>query len=166
MVAKSVLDILKEAILLENQGRVFYENVADQAANPEVRRIFETMAAEESKHARILEAQAARYIENGSIHPVASGENTSALISGVLSNEVRANILKAEFEASAINAALAMEERSIRVYRELQEQLEDSEAKDLCTWLANWEQEHLSFLLDIDQQLREQVWNDQHFWPF
>ena len=33
-------------------------------------------------------------------------------------------------------------------------------------WLSDFEQGHLSYLAQLDKELREGVWNDNHFWPF
>ena len=42
----------------------------------------------------------------------------------------------------------------------------DPNEKALYKWLAEWEEQHLYFLSEIDKELREQIWNDSNFWPF
>jgi rubrerythrin len=59
-----------------------------------------------------------------------------------------------------------MEERAVKLYSENAETTADPEAKNLYTWLARWEREHLNFLLDIDKALRDKIWFDNQFWPF
>ena len=51
MSQENTLDIIKGAILLERKGKTFYETTARNTASEAVREIFETMAAEEEKHA-------------------------------------------------------------------------------------------------------------------
>ncbi|MFH1993288.1 MAG: ferritin family protein [Pseudomonadota bacterium] len=72
----------------------------------------------------------------------------------------------AGFEAAAISAAIAMEERAVKLYSESAETTADPEAKALYEWLARWEREHLNFLLDLDKAIKEKIWFDNKFWPF
>ena len=167
MEENNVLDILKQAILLERRGKAFYQKVAEQAENSAVRDFFETMAAEEQKHMQLLSNQYKAYRQQQKFIPGDYDENdTSQVASKVLTQEVQAKIAAAGFEAAAIAAAISMEERAVKLYSENAETSADPEAKALYAWLARWEREHLSFLLNIDKALREKIWFDNKFWPF
>lgn len=159
-------DILKEAILLEKRGRQFYLSVAAQVTEPEVRRVFESMAEEEERHIRALSYRLviARNGEPAGAHAISPDEKpgTSAEI---LSREVLSRISAAGFEASAIAAAIALEDRAIRVYERRATEAAGAEERDLFRWLADWEKGHLALLEDMDRQLQDRVWNDNHFWP-
>ena len=141
-------DILKSAILMEKRGRAFYDKVAQQASADAVKRFFETMAAEEENHIRIL-----------------SEHQESGIASQVLSKEIKSEISAADYEAAAISAAMAMEESAIKLYSDRAAAATDPNEKALYNWLAKWETQHLNFLADIDRELTEDIWFDQSFWP-
>ena len=33
-------------------------------------------------------------------------------------------------------------------------------------WLSRWEQSHLRFLSEVDREITERIWHDNHFWSF
>ncbi len=163
----TALDILKEAILLERRGRAFYQKVAAQAQNGAVREFFETMVAEENEHMRILTKQLKSYRTTQSFMPLDDKDTAGQPLPDlVLSDEVKQQIATADFEAAAISAAMLMEERAVNLYGQRAEATDDAQEKALYTWLAGWEKGHLSFLADLDQALKEVIWNDNQFWPF
>lgn len=164
MTENSALDILKNAILLERRGKAFYRTAADQSANSDVKAFFETMAEEEVRHVEILSEQYKSFKKNGAFLP----PDTSMMGSvseHVLTPEVKARLSAADFEAAAISAAMLMEERAISLYSQRGQETTDPEEKRLYQWLADWEKEHLAFLAAIDQELKENIWNDNGFWP-
>ena len=59
------LDILKNAILLEKQGKAFYRTAASQSTHADVKAFFENMAAEEVEHVKILSDQFKTFKETG-----------------------------------------------------------------------------------------------------
>ena len=167
MKENGVLEILKQAILLERRGKAFYNKIAEQSENKAVRDFFETMAAEEQKHMQMLSEQFKAYRQQRQFVPGGFSENdTSQVASNILTQEIKAKISAAGFEAAAISAAIAMEERAIELYAQGAQASEDPEAKALYAWLSNWERDHLNALLDIDKALKEKVWFDRKFWPF
>ena len=112
---KSTLDILKSAILLEKRGKAFYRTVADQSTNADVKEFFETMAAEEVQHVKILSDQYKAFKENG-IFQGPGHLGNGCRFQKVLTPEVKDRIAAADFEAAAISAAMLMEERAIALY--------------------------------------------------
>jgi rubrerythrin len=159
-------DILKSAILMEKRGRAFYAKVAQQASADAVKRFFETMAAEEENHIRILAEQFKAYQDNKQfnagqfdVHP------EPGIASQVLSKEIKSEISAADYEAAAISAAMSMEESAIKLYSDRAAAATDPNEKALYNWLAKWEMQHLNFLADIDRELTEDIWFDQSFWP-
>jgi rubrerythrin len=165
MTDNSALDILKNAILLEKRGQSFYQTAANQSQNSDVREFFETMAAEEVQHVKILSDQFKALKETGKFK-TADRSQMSAISQNVLTPEVMARIAAADFEAAAISAAMLMEERAISLYAQRGGETQDPQEKKLYGWLADWEKEHLEFLAGIDAELRERIWNDRGFWPF
>jgi rubrerythrin len=166
MEENSTLEILKQAILLEKRGKVFYQNVAEKTENRATRDVFEMMAAEEQKHINTLSEQFKAYRKNKKFIPGSHDSESSSVASKVLTEEIKEKISAAGFEAAAISAAILMEERAVKLYSESMENTSDPEAKSLFEWLTRWEREHLSLLLDIDKTLKEKIWFDNKFWPF
>jgi len=165
MTENSSLDILKNAILLEKRGKAFYRTAASQSTNDDVKKFFETMAAEEVEHVKILSDQFKTFKETGKFKE-SDTSRMGAISQNVLTPEVKERIAAADFEAAAISAAMLMEERAIALYAGRAKEASDPEEKKLYQWLANWEKEHLEFLAAIDAELKERIWNDSGFWPF
>lgn len=167
MEENNVLEILKQAILLESRGKAFYKKIAEQTDNSAVRDFFEIMAAEEQKHMQVLSDQYKAYRQQQKFIPTDYDENdTSQAASKVLTQEIKSKIAAAGFEAAAIAAAISMEERAVKLYSQSAKASADPEAKALYQWLSSWEREHLNALLDIDKALMEKIWFDNKFWPF
>lgn len=160
------VEILKQAILLETRGRAFYQTAAEQSRSAAVREFFETMAGEETEHIRILSDRYRTYRQSRtfSTEPAGGGRWTE-VASRVLSPDLKEKIQAAGFEAAAVSAAMAMEERAIRLYAGRAESAEDPEERALYRWLADWETTHLELLADLDRSVTEAVWNDNSFWP-
>jgi rubrerythrin len=167
MEKNDVLEILKQAILLETRGRAFYTKIAEQAEEIAVREFFETMASDEQKHMQTLSDQYKAYRKNKKFTPTGYDESDIGQVaSTVLTAALKEKIAAAGFEAAAISAAISMEERAVKLYSKSAETTEDPEARALYKWLAAWEREHLNTLLDIDNALREKIWFDNKFWSF
>lgn len=167
MEQNSSLDILKEALLLEKRGKAFYEKVAEQATNTEIKEFFGTMAGEEENHIRILSEQFKSYYESNTFTwSELENEKQSSIASVIISDELKKEMGAAGFEAAAISAAMTMEKNAIALYQGRADKATDEREKALYSWLAKFENSHLSFLVGLDRELREQIWMDNHFWPF
>jgi len=167
MTQTNTLEILKQAIVLEKRGHAFYHKVGQQAEDEAVKSFFDSMAQEELGHIKVLTAQFKTYNENGLFEPDSFVENGgSTLPASILDIGIKEKISAAGFEAAAISAAIAMEQRSIEVYSQQSERATDPEEKRVYMWLATWERVHLKMLMEIDRALLDQVWSDNSFWPF
>jgi rubrerythrin len=167
MADDKTIDILKRAILLEKRGQAFYDKLARQASVDAVKRFFETMAAEEGNHIRILSEQFKAYQDNNQFNAAEFDEHQeSGIASEVLSKEIKSEISAADYEAAAISAAMSMEEHAVKLYSDRAAAATDPNEKALYNWLAKWETQHLNFLTEIDRELTEDIWYDQSFWPF
>ena len=164
---EKVLEILKKAILLEKRGKVFYTKVADSRPAGAVKDFFKMMAKEEDEHERILGKQFKTVSEGNNFDPAAFDEqNASHVLSDILTKKITSEIEAADFEAAAISAAISMEEKSVKLYTQRAGESDDPAEINMYKWLAHWEEQHLEMLLQIDKELTEQVWTDNHFWPF
>jgi rubrerythrin len=131
------LDILKQAILLEKRGYSFYSNVAHQTTDPDIRKIFQVMADEETLHVKFLSDQFTHYDKTKSFLKVDLPDfQNDGIANLVLSEEVKKKISAAGFEAAAISAAIDMEKRAIEVYSAQAAQTSDPAETELYAWLA------------------------------
>jgi len=168
METKSTTDILKEAVLLELRGKAFYTNIAAQTKSEAVRSIFNMIAAEEEQHIVFLSHQFAHYKKHNSFTDLATLKDKPSEegLKQVLSEEMKAQISAASFEAAAISAAMDFEARAVELYAGRAESAIDPNEKATYRMLAEWERGHQRWLMRIDKDLREQVWYDNSFWPF
>ncbi|RLD54126.1 MAG: rubrerythrin [Bacteroidetes bacterium] len=165
---KSPTDILKEAILLEKRGKAFYSNVAKQSRSAAARKIFNMMAEEEDDHIKFLAVQFKAYMKDQKfVKPdehIEPADEDAAL--EILTEEVKKEISAASFEAAAISAAMDFETRAIKIYSDRAKEASDPLEKKTYQMLADWESGHHSLLHRLNEDLKEQVWNDNSFWPF
>lgn len=161
------IEILKTAILLERRGKAFYTQVARQTESKAVKKIFEMMAEEEDEHVAFLSKQFANYEKTHTfLKPNHHEEvdDTDAVM--ILSEEIKKEISAASFEAAAISAAIDFENKAIAVYSQRAEEATDPNEKELYQMLADWEKGHHHLLHKLNEDLKEQIWNDNNFWPF
>ena len=161
------LDILKEALLLERRGQAFYRQVAGTASGSAVKAFFETMADEEARHIEILEEQFRSFNQNGVFAPPPNdADDPGPLADIVLTSELKSMIAGAGYEAAAISAAILMEEKAVALYSQRAAESQEDAEQRLYQWLAEWEQGHLRFLIELDKDIRQEIWTDNSFWPF
>jgi rubrerythrin len=164
MAEDKVLEILKQSILLEKQGKAFYENIAAQTKSAAARNIFSLMAEEEKKHVAFLSSEYSHYTKSKSFSGSAIPDGMSAIADIVLSKDVKSQISAASFEAAAVSAAIEMENKAIKLYSERYEESEDTNEKNLYKKLADWEREHAVFLIKISNEIIEEIWGENQFW--
>lgn len=167
METKNTLDILKMAILMEKRGVAFYTTVSGQTPDPEISNIFKIMAEEESVHVKFLSEQFLSFEKNKEFScPNLQDPSADGIAGMILSDEVKNRIAAAGYEAAAISAAIDMEKKAIEVYSTQAGAATDPNEKKLFTWLSDWEKSHLKILNDLDNELKEKIWNNNQFWPF
>ena len=164
---KSVEDILKTAILLELRGKAFYTTAAREARSDAVRKIFAMMAEEEDAHIKFLSRQFAEFEKSGKFAKnEAENPAEDKVAAEILSEQVKKEISAAGFEAAAISAAIDFENRAVDVYQNRAVEATDPNEKEMYQVLADWERTHFRLLHKLDEELKEQVWHDNNFWPF
>ena len=161
------VEILKTAILMEKRGEALYRTVAEKTSVQGVKDIFSLMAQEEHLHEEFLEKQLREYSKKESLADIAlPKEADTSVVNMILAKDLRKKISAAGFEAAAISAAIDMENNAIRVYSERAASATDPNEKKLFAWLADWERGHHKLLSELDNELREDIWYDNNFWPF
>jgi rubrerythrin len=165
--SKSTVDILKEAILLERRGKAFYMTAARQTESTAAKKIFEMMAAEEDEHITFLSRQFAYYEKNKEFMKVDDVADTDeSTVMAILSEEIKTQVNAAGYEAAAISAAMDFETRAVQIYSDRASSATDANEKEMYQMLADWEKGHHFWLHKINEDLREQIWYDNNFWPF
>ena len=163
----SAINILKTAILLERRGKAFYTQVARQSESKSAKKIFEMMAEEENAHIEFLSKQFVHYEKNNAFIQLdehQEEDDTDAVM--ILTEGIKKEISAASFEAAAISAAIDFENNAIKVYSDRAEEATDANEKAMYTMLAEWEKGHHHLLHKLNEDLKEQIWNDNNFWPF
>ena len=160
------IDALKTAILLERRGKAFYTQAARQTESKSAKKIFEMMAEEEDAHIDFLVKQFKSYTDSKQFLKIEEQPEEDDAVVEILTEKVKNEISAAGFEASAISAAIDFENRAIEVYSTRAEESEDPNEKEMYQMLADWEKTHHHLLHKLNEDLKEQIWNDNNFWPF
>jgi len=162
------LNIIKKAILMEARGKALYQEVADKTSSPDVKKIFELMAAEEQTHIDYLAEQYKSFSKDKTFtkQAFANSDTDDTIAKMILNPAVKEQISGAGFEAAAITAAIDMETKAIEIYSKWAAEAADENEKALFTWLAEWEKSHYEMLMKLDKELTEKIWFDNQFWPF
>jgi len=161
-----VIDILKEAILLERKGKAFYTQAARASESKSATKIFEMMAEEEDEHINFLTKQFKNYLTNHEFLVEEGNHEEDDAASEILTEKIKKEINAASFEAAAISAAIDFENRAIAIYSERAKEATDPKEKEMYQMLADWESGHHHLLHKLNEDLKEQIWNDNNFWPF
>ena len=160
------VEVLKTAILLERRGKAFYTQAARNSESKSATKIFEMMAEEEDEHINFLVKQFKNYKDHHEfLTNEAPTEEEDAVIE-ILTENIKKEISAAGFEAAAIGAAIDFENRAIEIYSNRAKEATDPNEKEMYQMLADWEKTHHHLLYKLNEDLKEQIWNDNNFWPF
>ena len=167
MSISSVLEILKNAYIMEQRGKTLYETAADHAEDPDVKEFFQALAEDEKVHMKILEHQFNAVHSSGrfEIESYQSDEQGSPGLD-ILDDTLLRKINAAGFEATAVTAAVSFEEKAVGVYAERAKEASDPEERRVYEWLSSWENIHLKKLTALQEALTKKIWDDNSFWPF
>lgn len=165
MAENKTIDILKEAILLEHKGKTLYLSAAESTSNEHAREMFDMLVDEENKHIEILSKQL-KLVASGKDFDASGLDDVSgATADAVLSENVVKGISGAGYEAAVISAALEFEKNAVKYYGKQEAAAKSDEEKKLFNWLVRWEKDHMTMLAKIDDDIKEQIWYDNNFWP-
>lgn len=160
------IEALKTALLLERRGKAFYTQAARQTESKSAKKIFEMMAEEEDEHINFLTKQFKNYSANREFLKSEPAPEEDATVIEILSENIKKEISAAGFEAAAISAAIDFENRAIEVYSRRAEEATEQREKEAYQMLADWEKGHHHLLFKLNEDLKEEIWNDNNFWPF
>jgi rubrerythrin len=162
------IEILKQAILLERRGKAFYAQAAEATKSQAAKQIFTMMSEEEDEHIKFLSTQYAHYIKHEEfLAPATHTHDPNEEVAlKVLTEEFKKQVNAASYEAAAIAAAMDFEMRAVKVYADRAAESTDPKEKELYAMLADWEKGHQELLKRLDDELKEDIWNDNGFWPY
>ncbi len=163
----NALTILKNAFLIERKGKSLYEKAMEHAKDETVKAFFQELVNDEQEHMNILGKQFKSLMNSDKFMAGGFEDNPAAVDApDILDDTLKDKINAADFEATAITAAIGFEQRAVSMYTQRAKEADDPEEKKMYHWLAVWEQTHLKKLLALEESLIESVWQDNSFWPF
>jgi len=166
----SLAQILKDAIKVESDGYHFYKMAAEKTADPQGKEMLQSLASDEIKHMKALKEQYKLYKEQGrfqweegKLQMKMTFDPSSS--SPIFSEEFKKRINENHFEMAALSVGIMLEQNSIDFYKKSAQQTEDTQARTLFSFLANWEGQHLRALISQYNYLKEEYWTDARFFP-
>lgn len=165
-----LLEIVKNAIRVENDGYQFYRLAEEKTTDPKGKEVFSSLAKDETNHMQILKSLYQRVKEEKEFkfdevrdmkHIL---ETTSE--SPVFSEEFKERLKQSQFEMSALSIGILLEKDAIEFYKKSAQEAEEQDIKMLFNYLAEWEGEHLRALVNQQKLLQEDYWTEARFYPF
>jgi rubrerythrin len=165
---KALAQGLLDAYKAEQYGHNFYLMAANSTQDPKGKEVFETLAAEESDHARFLKAQYDSVLLTGKASATATLGKRLDLTGmwPIFSDGLKTRIKDANFEMTALSIGIQLEKDAMVFYRSQAEQAGDPEIKKMFLFLSDWEAGHYEALLRQHEALKEDYWSTSGFAPF
>ena len=159
---------LKQAMQAEWDGHNYYMMVAEKTTDPNGREAFRALANDELLHLEFLKAQYRSIVENGAPDETAILKNKRSLEDAgpIFSADFKRRLAGAHFEMSALSIAAQLELSAIQFYRAQSEKSSIPAVKKFFRELADWESTHHRALINQQQSLQEDYWNESGFYPF
>ena len=153
------LNILKVAILNEQQGYRFYVDAAAKVTDEGVKKAFMQLADDEKDHERILRGmfESMRKEQRISVYEDEGGY----IIEPRIFKRTNQTLIADDYEMAAYKMAILFEEASERYYRESAAKTESQDIKRILLHLAEWEASHGDSLREIYETLREEWWKKE-----
>lgn len=95
-----------------------------------------------------------------------AADTDESTVMAILTEEIKSQVSAAGYEAAAISAAMDFETRAVQIYSDRAVSATDKNEQATYQMLADWEKGHHFWLHKINEDLREQIWYDNNFWPF
>lgn len=159
---------LRAAMQGERTGYEFYKMAASNTADPQGKKTFEMLAAEEQSHFDFLRRHYLSLMETGQLSKDARLSKAKDLGEEhpIFSAELKGRIKGAHFEMSALAIAAQLELNGINHYREQAAKAHSPEARKLFQELVEWESGHYEAFIRQQQELQEAYWGEAGFSPF
>jgi rubrerythrin len=147
---QSVENILRNAIVMELQGKEFFERAASMMSHPKARDMFSGLSKQEQRHIDVLNHQLVR---------LGRGLNMSSLedaLADSTGSQDRASFLDVDIEKfdlsekagelEVIQFGMEVERKSMEYYRKARDAESAHAAREIFDWLISEESSHLTIL--------------------
>lgn len=138
---KTYKEILAMAVENEVEAHEFYKAAAEKIQDKNLKRTFEDLAAEETKHKLLLEG----YLKND-MKTMKFKENKDFQLSETVEEQTLSTDMSYK---DAIALAMKKEEEAMNMYRQFAEASEEEKQKETFEELVKMEQQHKTRLEDI-----------------
>lgn len=145
-------EILGTAIRLEKEGREYYLKAAEKASNDIAAKMFESFAADESRHIEWLEL----FSKESRVRTSEPKKIYASLqkIFAEASEETKREAESSPDDIAALNVAIDNEVKSMQAYAGWAKELEAGELRSLCETLAAMERDHRNILENVRDYLQ------------
>ena len=140
---------IKAAIKLEEDGRAFYLAAAKKSKSAQATKMFESLAADETKHIEWIEEQTA-----GVLDAATANRELYARLKGIFADaSPEATAASSDDDIKAIDTAIGMEERSVEAYTDWAENGPSEAIRKLGSMLVGIEKFHRQVLENAKEYL-------------
>lgn len=157
------MNIIDYALQTEKEGEAYYRELAAEADNLSVKRVFELLADAEAEHYQI-------FMQMKQDQPVTISDNQHISTIKTMFAEMKEQGVqdsKCKDQIDAYIRARDLEKESQEIYEQKAGELTDPEQKQLCLRIAEEERKHylimdnlISFLQRPDTWLEDAEWNN------
>lgn len=157
MADSTALTALSQALKLEKEGRAFYLQAAEETLDEKGKRTFLSLAADEERHAEMVQRQLHEIEGGGDYVPLPDLEVPAIDLDARLfppeRRQVEARIGRNPNELEALHVALENEIRSYDLYRAAAQQTTSEAGQQMYRWLAGAEMTHFELLMSNYESL-------------
>ena len=157
------MDILDFALGIEEEGMALYAGLAEKAAPREIAGIFRFFETEEKRHYEIFEA----WKKNSAVPPVEDTGLPDKVAEAFknLSQQFDAAGVPALDHEDAYKKALGVEEKSIKFYGAMQDDMDDEEQKLVLGLIIQQEHAHVTLIHQLMEfQRHPNEWLENAEW--
>lgn len=150
----NALEVFQVAVLIEENGRVFYENAQSRVDDAEVKKLFKDLALQEIDHKRKFEELKAKLPAQAASSTVWDPENEMDQYLKMMADQhvfgpgsdVDAQLKQIKDASDALKMAIQFEKDSVIFFLSMEEMTEEQKGRQLINLLVKEEQEHLKRL--------------------
>ena len=141
----SLRHLFQVAVLLEEQGKRLYEELAEKASNVKTRKLWQELADDETAHRRLFETTLSRWLPRP-----ANKETLDFFIQSLKDRGLFSNLpLKDSTEEDALKYAIRQEEMTADFYSSFESAFPDAWKRLHIRWLVTAEREHAERLRSL-----------------
>jgi rubrerythrin len=140
------MNVFDFAMKMEEDGKAYYENLADQISQPGLKTLFKSLARDEQKHFEIF-----RQLKEGAAAPDMQDSNVIAEAKNVFQTlpQQGGAFEKTAAILAAYQHAMNLESDSVRLYEDAAGKEEEPSTRELLRKIAAEERKHFEILANI-----------------